>query len=465
MWITHLLEAVTIPNTVLLPSVPSVKPWPDSGIIQSSNLKLARERVNHFLCTNFKLAKVCQLGRPFADRRMASLAFSGAMIISADALSQEAASFKLGETNLTPAVRVDYVSIDNVYRKASDEVSGTGVHVKPELVWSADRRLLTFDALYSGDYASFSEDGLDYDNHYLRLRGIGDISSRQRFLASLSVTNFAEEQGTGQASGVLDVLDEQVEVTGVFGRAEYTYGARNSRGNLTGGVILGSLSYSNLEAFTDGDDYTFVRPYGVFSLRLSPDTRFLTELRFTAFDYDDDARDRDEVALLTGVEMSASSKLSGDARIGVAKASFDQDSDNDTTELIAEVGLQYSPVSYSRFDISFDRSFETEDNNVDNIGRAIDDTAGIVWTHDWSSRFQTRTTLSLDNSDRECPNVDDQTVAFEIELNYQVRRWLQFGISGTQESRSITDCVDTPAVLEALDYDRSVVGAHVRATL
>ena len=390
------------------------------------------------------------------------MTLAGALMLSPEAFAQEAASFKLGETEVTPAVRLDYVSIDNLYRKATDEVSGSGVLIKPELTWQANRRLLSLTAQYSGDYGTFSEDGLDYDNHYLGLTGVGEVSSKQRFLTTLTFSKNTEPQGTGQTSSVLTPLDEQIETSAVAARAEYTYGARDSRGNLRGGLIVGSVDYSNLEEFTDGDDYSYVRPYGVFSLRLSPDTRLLTELRFTSFDYDDDFRDRDQVALLVGVEMSASSKLSGDARVGVAKASFDENSDSDTTELIAEVGMQYSPVSYSRFNIDFNRSLETEDQSADS---SIDDSASIVWIHDWSSRFQTRSTVSLDNTDRECPSVDDQTLGFGLELNFQVRRWLQFGISGAQLSRTVTDCDDTTADLEELDYDRSVIGAHIRATL
>ena len=68
-----------------------------------------------------------------------------------------------------------------------------------------------------------------------------------------------------------------------------------------------------------------IRPFGVFSLRISPDTRLLAEVRFAVLDFDDDRRDRNEVSLLTGVQMSTTSKLSGEARIGVLKASYDRE--------------------------------------------------------------------------------------------------------------------------------------------
>ncbi len=456
---------VTIPNNAGLPTSLSVKLCSDSGIIQSSNLILARERVNYIYFGSTEPVESSKARLATADRCLLLMTLAGALTLSTDVLAQEAASIKLGETDLTPAIRLEYVSIDNVYRKATDEVSGSGVLVKPELSWQADRRLVSLSAQYNGNYGRFSEDGLDYDNHFLGLTGVGDLSSKQRFETGLSFSKYAEPQGTGQTSNVLTPLDEEIEISIVTARAQYTYGARNSRGNLRGGLVAGSVSYSNLEQFTDGDDYSYVRPYGVFSLRISPDTRVLTELRFTSYDYDDDIRDRSQVALLVGVEMSASSKLSGDARIGVAKASFDENSDDDTTDLIAEVGMQYSPVSYGRFDIDFNRSLSTEDQSTNNVGRSIDDVASIAWTHDWSSRFQTRSTLSLDISERECPGVDDQNLGFGLELNFKARRWLQFGISGAQLRRTVTDCDDTPSGLEELDYDRAVVGVHVRATL
>ena len=408
---------------------------------------------------------VRKVGRTAVSQWLIPLATAGTLLMASSVLAQEAASVKWGETELTPAIRVDYVSIDNLYRKLTNEVSGSGVLVKPELTWVADRRLLSLDAQYIGAYGTFSEDGLDYDDHYLALRGVGDLSSKQRLLTRLSFAKAFEAQGTGQTSGVLDPLDEQIEVSSIAAQFEYAYGAREALGNLRGGLVLGSNNYSNLEAFTEGDDFTYVRPYGVFSLRLSPDTRLLAEVRFETLDFDDDRRDRTEVALLTGVEMSSSSKLGGEARIGMSKASFDENSDDDTTELIAEVGLQYSPVSYSRFNIDYDRGLKTVDQSSNNAGSSVVDDARIVWTHDWSSRFQTQSTLSWDNIDRECPSIDDQTIGFGLELNFQIRRWLQFGISGDQISRTVTDCDDTVGATDELEYDRSVVGAHVRATL
>lgn len=400
-----------------------------------------------------------------AGQCLIPLVAAGTLLMSAGVQAQEAASIKVGETQLTPAVRLDYLSIDNLYRKGINPVSGSAVLVKPELVWRADRRLLTLDAMYSGEYGTFSEDGLDYDNHNFRLRGYANLSSKQRLSTSLSFLKRVEEQGTGQADTLLIAQDEQIEISGITAQAEYGYGALDALGNLRGGLSVGSVSYANLAEITNGDDYSFIEPYGIFSLRLSPDTRILAEVRFATYDFDDNRRDRSQVSLLTGLELSATSKLSGDARIGVTKATFDQNNNDDTTALIAEVGLVYSPVSYSQFRIDFDRDLQTVDQSSNNAGRYVFDDATIAWTHAWSSRFQTLATFNLTNTDRECPGIDGQTMGVGLELNLQVRRWLQFGISGAQTNRTVTSCDGTTAGLEALEYDRSVVGAHIRATL
>lgn len=385
--------------------------------------------------------------------------------VSLGVQAQEAASISLGDTELTPEVRVDYLSIDNLYRKGVDPESGSAVLINPSVTWQAESSSLLLEAQYDGNYGLYSEDGLDYDNHYLGLRSLAQISSRQRLGFTLAASQRSVEQGLGQTSSIVEILDEQIEIDSVAATGTFTYGAVNARGNLQGGLSVGSVDYSNLEQITEGDSYTYVRPFGIFSLRVSPDTRLQTIVRYAVLDYDDDGRDRDQVSLLAGVTMSASSKLSGDARVGVVKASFDQSSDEDTTELIAEVGLDYAPVSYSRFRLDLTRGLETEDNSGDNVGQSVDDDLALVWTHDWSSRFQTQSTFSFSNEDRECPNIDDQTVGVEVELNFQVRRWLQFGISGAQASRTIDVCDGTSVDIDNLEYDRSVFGAHIRATL
>ncbi len=431
----------------------------------SSILTLVRDSVNQFFCGSPILGNSSNIARISTEKCLFSIVLAACMTIAPGVSAQEAAPLKLGETQLFPAVRIDYVSIDNLYRQATDEVSGTGVVVKPELVWRADRRLLTLDAQYTGGFGMYSEDGLDYDDHFFRLQGVGDISSKQRLATNLSFRKIHEDQGVGQTASVVGQLDELIEISVLSAQAEYTYGAKDARGNLSGGLLLQSVSYTNLEEFIDGDDYSHVRPYAVFSLRLSPDTRLLAEVRFDTLDFDDDSRDRQETSLLAGVGLSTSSKLSGDARIGMVRASFDENSNADTTELIAEVGVDYAPRSFSRFSFSFDRNFETVDQNDTNAGRSVIDDASIVWTHDWSSRYQTQARLSLLDYDRECPFIDDQTVGAGIELNYQVRRWLQLGISGAQASRTVSACDNTADSLKDLDYDRTVVGAHIRATL
>ncbi len=421
--------------------------------------------MDQFVYVNNCGRKVSRLVGKLTGKGLYPTAVALAVSISTNATAQEGAAIAVGETDLIPAVRIDYVSTDNLYRKAEDEVSGSGVLVAPSLVWRADRRLLSLSAQYAGEYGSYSEDGLDYDDHELLLQGNGNISSKQRLFANLSFSKTTEEQGTGQTSTVLDPLDEQIEINQVTGRVAYTYGSLEARGNITGGLLVNSTSFANVEQFTDGDDYSLIQPYGVFSLRISPDTRALFEVRIGQRDYDADINDRSELSLLTGVELSASSKLSGNARVGFTSVSYDNADDADSTAVIAEVGLLYSPVSYSTIGLNLDRRLATEEIGNGLLGDSVYSSAEVAWNHDWSSRIQSTAAVSYLDSDRDCPDYSTQTLSATLELNYQVRRWLSFGVSGGQATRALDACEGTTEADADLDYDRSVVGAHVRATL
>jgi len=368
--------------------------------------------------------------------------------VPAFAQQQEGRAFKIGEADVVPAVEIEYISNSNAFLEQADETKTTAVVVSPELTWLADQRLLQIKAGYSGEYASYSEDALNYDDHLLEFSVDSDFSARSRLGVDLSFANEHEDLGTERTRGLGASFGSPVESNIFTVNADYTYGGRVARGNATVGLLVQTISFTDPddgdvagENVTDGDDFSLIQPYARFSLRLSPDTRVLTEFRFNQFDFDANTRDRSEITLLAGVEFSGSQKTGGSAKIGGTLATYTEDVIEDQTELVADINVFFLPRTYSRFSLSFSRELDnlTDPDSADQAGnnlvQATRDRAQFSWRQDWSTRFNTIARATATNIDRDCLN-DVLTTGYGFEANVLPRRWVEFGLSAGVSERA-----------------------------
>lgn len=378
------------------------------------------------------------------------------------ALAQEV-SVKVGESSLTPTLRLDYVSNDNVFNSADNPVESTGLVLSPAIEWSAERRLLKIRGNYLGEFGSFAESGRDYDDHRLSLRIDASPGIRHRTFGVFSVRKATEAFGTGQTA-FEESFSGQIERTNVLLEAGYRYGAQSAKGNVGGGVRIGTETYSDLGAITRGDDNTEMTPYAYFSYRLSADTKLFTELSFKVTDYDEDRRDRNEIGFSTGVELAATERSGGAVAVGVSRADYDTEGVSDTSQVISEINLYFRPRSYSELQFKFSRSFVTVDEDDTGPGASLVNKANLDWTHEWTSRFSTLLTTQLSQTERTCPNNDSSTSSVGLEFDVKIRRWLSVGAGINNFSRSATVC-DPSIADDAFDSDSTKVGVHLKGTL
>ena len=373
----------------------------------------------------------------------------------------EQQSIKIGETDLYPSVRVDYKQNDNIFLSASDELDSTGVIISPRVDWVADRRLLTLRGNYTGNYSSNSESALDYADHEFSADAAAEFTARKRAEGKLVLEFGHETLGTQRTRGSATTDDTAVKFLSTTLSGEYVYGAKNARGNLIGGVRLQNFAYTNRSDVTSGGDYTSLEPYGIFSLRLSPDTRALLELRFASINFNG-SRDRTDTSLLAGFSFEPSGKFGGDLKVGTTLSNF-SGGDSDSS-VISEISLFYEPVPFSRFSVNFARSIDNESANPANADavNVITDELTVGWRHEWSSRVFHNASLSIDAIDQACPSSDLTITGGSFDLNVLVRRWLTVGANFAASQRESDDCAGSENVL---DYERQIVGVHFRATL
>ena len=385
-------------------------------------------------------------------------------VSGASVAQQRGAPIQIGESDLFPSAQIRFLSNSNAFLTPVDETDTTAVEVSPRVEWRAQRRLLDLSLIYRGDYAAYSEDNLDFDDHLLNFTANAELGARQRVKGSLEVSREHEVLGTLITRGEADENTEQVESTNFEAQASFGYGATNAKGNIEVGLLLASQNFTNQDDLTDGRDFTEIAPFGVFSFRLSSDSRLLLEGKISDLDYDDDVRDRTDATALIGITIGENRKTSGSARIGYTQASFDLDTRGDEDAAIADISLTWRPVDFSIFDLTYSREFDNSDSDaLQEI--TVEDRVRLDWVHDWSTRVRTDAFVSRVARDRECPDLDTATTSAGIEIGFSVRRWLVLGAGVSAASRTSDNCPVQDPDEEDLDFDRSIGNIFLRATL
>jgi len=389
----------------------------------------------------------------------------GVLLLSGPVTAQnsEDAAIRFGETGFVPSIRIDYGQNDNAFRRDQGEVDEAFVVVSPELTWSADQGVTTISAGYSGDFKSSDQEELDFADHAL----VGSIdtvfSKRSRATANIRLSFQHLELGQDVFTRFNPAAFEQVEFNRQRVNVRHVFGAAQAKGQIISSLRLDNLDYTNNDVETRNSSRFIVSPSVAFSYRVSGDTRTFFALSLSELDRAANGLDRTDIDLSVGADWKISGRTSGSASVGINRAALDGRADQ--TELSARLGIVFEPRSFSRFDLDFERGFFNDGSGTLTEAAVINELS-IDWRYDWSSRVFHEATLDFESVERSCPDVDDQTTNFRLELGVQVRRWIAIGLGGEVEQRSNGSCsgmfvnpIDSP------DFERQEVFAFARFSL
>jgi len=104
----------------------------------------------------------------------------GILSSSVYAQDDEAAPIRIGESKIIPSARFEYRQTNNAFLTNTDQTEATAFVIKPRASWVADRRLLELTGIYEGEYATYSEEVLNYADHSLRAIVDAELSARNR---------------------------------------------------------------------------------------------------------------------------------------------------------------------------------------------------------------------------------------------------------------------------------------------
>lgn len=390
---------------------------------------------------------------------------SGLLAQQQDRFDDTGLSVQLGETELFPSIRLDYLQNSNAFLQSSNETTATDVTISPELNWLATRRLVNLQATYNGRYNVSSEEVLSVDDHRLALSADAELTSRKRLSGNVSLDFGHDEVSDYVTSASAQENFKLVTFTDLQTTGAFRYGANRARGNVSIGASLRNYNYTSRSDLTAGRSYLQIEPFAEFSLRLSGDTRLLSEIRFGTFQFEDSDQDRNDLSLLAGIQFDATGKSGGSLRMGILQSNKALATAEDQTVFVLRTQLFWEPASFSRFTLDGSRALDNTGSSLVDASEptAVTDVITLRWIHQWSSRLSHSAVFSTKNVNRNCPSLDTRTLVGGLEVNFQIRRWLSVGVNGSSTSREVSDCdgvADTNS-----EYERSLLGAHIRATL
>ena len=199
----------------------------------------------------------------------------------------------------------------------------------------------------SGHYASSSGD--NYTD--ASLVGNGDFSFSERSGLKLRAEDRRGHDPRGSTNITLSSEPDrynQALLDGIFG-----YGAKGAAGRVE--LEAGGLrrSYVNNRAYTDVLDRRQTNFGAAFFWRVAPKTELLLEARRAGFKYDvSTLLDSTETKTYLGVKWEATALTAGTIRIGRLKKDFDSSAVADISSSSWEIGVRWSPLSYSVFDLA-----------------------------------------------------------------------------------------------------------------
>lgn len=354
----------------------------------------------------------------------------------------EGAFIPWGETKLYPSIGLSVGSNSNTFLTADNEISSSNFLVSPEIEWVADRRLLEIRGAYKGGYTLSSESVLSSADHGLSLDTSASLDKRKRIEGSLFFNTGHQTLGTGFTDDNNLIVREQTLTRDIGGLVRYVYGAKGAKGNIIVGLDLLDHAFTNQEELTSGRDYFRLQTNGVFSLRLSPDTRALIEGRFASYDYTSDIYDRTDTSALLGLTFNPTGKSGGSIKLGLTNNDFESTTFSNASFAIAELDLYYAIKPYSKLNIAIDRRFDSDNTSslLTDAANAIRELASVQWQHFWNSKISSTVAASRLAIIRDCPGSNNETVSGTFEVVYRSRRWLEFGLGASTSNRSEITC-------------------------
>lgn len=348
-------------------------------------------------------------------------------------------TFHIGPLDVTPAVGVAGGYRDNIFAAENVRKGSVFYEVSPEVAVNVEREKSKYALLYRADIGSFTSSSQDdYLDHIVESRASFVLSEKLDTGLYANYSRSHDERGStftglGFSGNVPDKYREfDLGMTVGYGN--------NNRVEVWGEYINKRYYNNRYKVFSP----TQVLPQTVtrdldkagagigFSWQIMPKTAVVIEVRYTRFDYKFLSAsvnlDSNEQRYFTGINWDATAKTSGRFRVGYLVKRFTDKRNSDFSGLGTELGVTWSPKTYSIFDLSV----AYEPDETDGTGSFIRSAGGaLAWNHEWSSRFSHQASLGYSNQRFTGLGTSrrDNVYRAGAGVAYELFNWLNLGLS------------------------------------
>ena len=362
---------------------------------------------------------------------LVSLAATPALAIE----RQDPDFFQVGDFFLIPSVSIHEEYDDNIFLQDDGAKSSLISVITPSarLAYEGDFSLTTVDiGVVKGVYRSSSAD------NYLdtRVRVGTELFPSERVQIGASLTRFDghDDRGFGLQDG-LAVFDfaSPHEFHQWTGLVDFEYGTRvEGAARLEVDVSLEDKEYDNHRLATQLLDRETGRVTTGLAYMLAPATSILLEVSYGDIDYDVATSDSEEYRAMVGLEWEATYQTTGFVKFGMGKKEFADSARTDTSEPAWEVGVDWSPLSYSTVTLRTAKGF----SEGEGTGSFIDaQTTAVDWRHDWYDHIGTQIGFEHENNAYGDSTREEDVNSFLINLDYQYNPWLLISTGALYEQR------------------------------
>ncbi len=379
-----------------------------------------------------------------------SLAVAVSAALSANAWAVEPQSIKLSEGLLfTPTLEVSERHDDNFRAVEDNEESSWITSVTPTFVLGAEGRKSAYQLSYSAVSDTFHSSHKDNNtDHHVNADAGYEFDSRNRLKLNAGFHKIEDTASEDQ-----NVENDKYTTSNVGG--VYSFGAQTARNQIDFGANYQELRYQNSDNLNADKERDTTALNTILYHAVAPKTRALVEARHTDYDYVSNTRlNSNNVALLAGLTWDATAKTTGTVKFGGEKKRFDDSSIDDESGGMWEVGVKWSPRTYSTFGLNTRRALDEGYNGASSIESQ---STTLSWDHEWMDRLSSTVSYTYSDQDYQDITRTDKIDTFGVGLTYEMRRWLDLGV-GYKYSENDSDAVGE-------SYERNIFSISATASL
>lgn len=371
--------------------------------------------------------------KAFAGLTVVAVFAAGSALAQTPATTSGPGGIPVGPLTVYPGVDLAHGYNDNLFLRPTATSSSSYTIVSPYVRAEAKTGPHKFDFGLRIDSGRFHSSPADSYTDYA-LVGTGDMVFSGRAGLKLRAEHKRGHDPRGSTDRGISAAPDEYDNTGISGVLRY--GAQGARGRIEIDGAANSRSYVNNRATTQASDRDTVGGGGTFFWRVMPRTEVLAQIGYSDINYKlaSSTQDSTEMRYLAGVKWEATAATTGTVKFGHQTKKFDSAARQDFSGSSWDVGVRWSPLTYSVFD--FVTSKQTGEST--GVGDTVVGTNyGVTWSHAWSSRLRTQALASLRNDAFQGAGITrkDDTGSFGLKVAYDFRRWLKLGAEYTHTER------------------------------